>query len=260
MASPAFPMEVLCVHSDGSFYHGRLLSSCYFVKHWKHCVTDTRSTEFPEWREDDASIPHQDREYGTKNSRQTWIEAKHAGIHPFCITNDTQAHDYLPQMHWHVSYTREWCSEIAGKGVGYLSKIDNVNIYCDLVVNYLSFRPNQVICYCMNQTGIAIVAFELGGFCLHGIASLSYGIALRPWRWQPFLWTGFVSMTSPAFLMEVHCVHDNGSLSYGQVLSSWHRQPFLWKCTASMTMAVFPMDRFCLHGIARLFYGSAFRI
>ena len=43
-------------------------------------------------------------EYGIKDTRQALMEAKHAGIHPFCITIDTQAHDYLPQMYGHVNY------------------------------------------------------------------------------------------------------------------------------------------------------------
>ena len=44
-------------------------------------------------------------EYGIKDTRQALMEAKHAGIHPFCITIDTQAHDYLSQMYGHVNYT-----------------------------------------------------------------------------------------------------------------------------------------------------------
>ena len=44
-------------------------------------------------------------EYGIKDTRQALVEAKHAGVHPFCITIDTQAHDYLPQMYGHVNYT-----------------------------------------------------------------------------------------------------------------------------------------------------------
>jgi nitric oxide reductase NorD protein len=33
------------------------------------------------------------------------IEAKHAGIHPFCITIDTEAKDYLPHMYGAVNWT-----------------------------------------------------------------------------------------------------------------------------------------------------------
>ena len=39
--------------------------------------------------------------------RQALLEAKHTGIHLFCITIDTQTHDYLPQMHGHAGYTVE---------------------------------------------------------------------------------------------------------------------------------------------------------
>ena len=44
-------------------------------------------------------------EYGIEDTRQALMEAKHAGIHPFCITIDSQAHDYLPHMYGHVNYT-----------------------------------------------------------------------------------------------------------------------------------------------------------
>ncbi len=32
------------------------------------------------------------------------IEVRHSGIHPFCITIDTEAEDYLPHMYGHASY------------------------------------------------------------------------------------------------------------------------------------------------------------
>ncbi len=37
-------------------------------------------------------------EYGIEDTRQALIEAKHEGIHPCCITIDTEARDYLPIM------------------------------------------------------------------------------------------------------------------------------------------------------------------
>ncbi len=43
-------------------------------------------------------------EYGIEDTRQALIEAKHQGIHPFCITIDTEAHDYLPRMYGAVNY------------------------------------------------------------------------------------------------------------------------------------------------------------
>lgn len=43
-------------------------------------------------------------EYGIEDTRQALLEAKHAGIHPFCITIDTEARDYLPHMYGHVNY------------------------------------------------------------------------------------------------------------------------------------------------------------
>ena len=44
-------------------------------------------------------------EYGIEDTRQALMEAKHASIHPFCITIDSHAHDYLPHMYGHVNYT-----------------------------------------------------------------------------------------------------------------------------------------------------------
>ncbi len=44
-------------------------------------------------------------DYGIEDTRRALIEAKHAGIHPFCITIDIQAHSYLPHMYGQVNYT-----------------------------------------------------------------------------------------------------------------------------------------------------------
>jgi nitric oxide reductase NorD protein len=43
--------------------------------------------------------------YGIEDTRQALIEAKRDGIHPFCITIDTEARDYLPHMYGAVNYT-----------------------------------------------------------------------------------------------------------------------------------------------------------
>ncbi|MGH8672166.1 MAG: nitric oxide reductase activation protein NorD, partial [Burkholderiales bacterium] len=44
-------------------------------------------------------------EYGIEDTRQALIEAKQRGIHPFCITIDNEARDYLPHMYGAVNYT-----------------------------------------------------------------------------------------------------------------------------------------------------------
>lgn len=44
-------------------------------------------------------------EYGIEDTRQALIEAKRVGIHPFCITIDTEAREYLPHMYGAVNYT-----------------------------------------------------------------------------------------------------------------------------------------------------------
>jgi nitric oxide reductase NorD protein len=43
--------------------------------------------------------------YGIEDTRQALIEAKRDGIHPFCITIDSEARDYLPHMYGAVNYT-----------------------------------------------------------------------------------------------------------------------------------------------------------
>jgi nitric oxide reductase NorD protein len=42
--------------------------------------------------------------YAIEDTRHALIEAKAAGIHPFCITIDKQAHDYLAHMYGEVNY------------------------------------------------------------------------------------------------------------------------------------------------------------
>ncbi len=44
-------------------------------------------------------------DYGIEDTRRALIEAKQAGIHPFCITIDSEASDYLPHMYGAVNYT-----------------------------------------------------------------------------------------------------------------------------------------------------------
>ncbi len=43
-------------------------------------------------------------EYGIEDTRRALIEAKRRGIHPFCITIDREANDYLPRMYGPVNY------------------------------------------------------------------------------------------------------------------------------------------------------------
>ncbi|GIS91445.1 MAG: hypothetical protein CM1200mP20_14860 [Pseudomonadota bacterium] len=45
-------------------------------------------------------------EYGIEDTRQALLEAKRAGIYPFCITIDREARDYLPHMYGAVNYTQ----------------------------------------------------------------------------------------------------------------------------------------------------------
>ena len=43
--------------------------------------------------------------YGIEDTRQALIEARASGVHPFCITIDEEARDYLPHMYGAASWT-----------------------------------------------------------------------------------------------------------------------------------------------------------
>ena len=44
-------------------------------------------------------------EYGIEDTRRALIEARRSGIHPYCITIDEQARDYLPHLYGPAAYT-----------------------------------------------------------------------------------------------------------------------------------------------------------
>ena len=44
-------------------------------------------------------------EYSIEDTRRALIEARRDGIHPYCITIDSEAHDYLPHLFGGVNYT-----------------------------------------------------------------------------------------------------------------------------------------------------------
>jgi len=44
-------------------------------------------------------------EYGIEDTRRALIEARREGIHPYCITIDEQARDYLPHLYGPAAYT-----------------------------------------------------------------------------------------------------------------------------------------------------------
>jgi len=43
-------------------------------------------------------------DYGIEDTRQALIEARQSGIHPFCVTIDEEARDYLPHMYGPASW------------------------------------------------------------------------------------------------------------------------------------------------------------
>ncbi len=44
-------------------------------------------------------------DYGIEDTRQALLEARYQGVHPYCITIDDEALDYLPHMYGHASFT-----------------------------------------------------------------------------------------------------------------------------------------------------------
>ena len=44
-------------------------------------------------------------DYGIEDTRQAVLEARSLGVHPFCITIDDQAQDYLPHIFGPSGYT-----------------------------------------------------------------------------------------------------------------------------------------------------------
>ena len=44
-------------------------------------------------------------EYGIEDTRRALLEARRRGIHPYCITIDEEARDYLPHLYGPAAYT-----------------------------------------------------------------------------------------------------------------------------------------------------------
>jgi nitric oxide reductase NorD protein len=44
-------------------------------------------------------------EYGIEDTRRALIEARRGGIHPYCITIDEEARDYLPHLYGPAAYS-----------------------------------------------------------------------------------------------------------------------------------------------------------
>jgi nitric oxide reductase NorD protein len=42
--------------------------------------------------------------YGIEDTRMALVEARRAGVHPFCITIDKEAGDYLPHLYGGTRY------------------------------------------------------------------------------------------------------------------------------------------------------------
>ena len=44
-------------------------------------------------------------DYGIEDTRRALIEARREGIHPYCITIDEEARDYLPHLYGPAAFT-----------------------------------------------------------------------------------------------------------------------------------------------------------
>ena len=44
-------------------------------------------------------------EYGIEDTRRALLEARREGVHPYCITIDKEARDYLPHLYGPAAYT-----------------------------------------------------------------------------------------------------------------------------------------------------------
>ncbi|MBI4793437.1 MAG: hypothetical protein HY789_12105 [Deltaproteobacteria bacterium] len=59
----------------------------------------------PAWARRSAISPICKGEYAIEDTRHALIEAKMAGIHPFCITIDREAQEYMGHMFGEINYT-----------------------------------------------------------------------------------------------------------------------------------------------------------
>ncbi|ALG69441.2 nitric oxide reductase activation protein NorD [Beggiatoa leptomitoformis] len=78
------------------------------IRHLTHCLSEVDAhirllITLSDGRPDDEGENYRGV-YGLEDTRQALLEAKKIGIHPFCITIDSQAKTYLPYMYGVVNY------------------------------------------------------------------------------------------------------------------------------------------------------------
>lgn len=77
------------------------------IRHLTHLFEDVEARTkllitLSDGKPDDYDSYH--GEYGIEDTRMSLFEARLQGIHPFCITIDEQARDYLPHLYGHANY------------------------------------------------------------------------------------------------------------------------------------------------------------
>jgi nitric oxide reductase NorD protein len=77
------------------------------IRHLCHLLEDVNAKTkllitLSDGKPDDYDSYH--GEYGIEDTRMALFEARQRGIHPFCITIDEQARDYLPHMYGDANY------------------------------------------------------------------------------------------------------------------------------------------------------------
>ncbi len=77
------------------------------IRHLTHLFRDVQARTkllitLSDGKPDDYDSYH--GEYGIEDTRMSLFEARLEGIHPFCITIDEEARDYLPHLYGHANY------------------------------------------------------------------------------------------------------------------------------------------------------------
>ncbi|MGE5027241.1 MAG: nitric oxide reductase activation protein NorD [Betaproteobacteria bacterium] len=81
----------------------------FAIRHLTHLLNEVEARTkllitLSDGKPDDYNDAYRGR-YGIEDTRKALQEAQRSGIHPFCITIDTEARQYLPHMYGAVNYT-----------------------------------------------------------------------------------------------------------------------------------------------------------
>lgn len=90
MPHPPLPPRPVVAAGDGGYRRSNAEKRPEDV--WKGTYHEEGAFLYNEW------------DHRIEDTRAALLEAKHAGIHPFCITIDNEARDYLPHMYGAVNW------------------------------------------------------------------------------------------------------------------------------------------------------------